>query len=149
LALRGYIWLDWEWLLAINRHRLWELDDRLGLSIRRDTEALVQDAVRLGYVQGHASHAVRWTLSRLLLHAGDARVTAITDDQLDDFADAIRRFGDRSDIDAYFGSRHHYIQLIGDSYLNHLHAVRVVLYHSGQLAREPHRIRVGSAEATE
>jgi hypothetical protein len=27
LALRGYIWLDWEWLLAINRHRIWELDE--------------------------------------------------------------------------------------------------------------------------
>ena len=143
LALRGYIWLDWEWLLAINRHRLSELDERLSLSIRRDAEAIVQDATRLGYVQNHAIHLVRWTLSRLLLHAGDARVAAITDDQLDDFADAIRRFGDRPDIADYFGSRPHYRQLIGDSYLNHVHALRVVLYHRGQLAREPHRTRGG------
>jgi integrase len=143
LALRGYIWLDWEWLLAIARHRIWELDERLGLTIRHDAEALVQAAVRLGYFENTAIRVLRWTLSRLLLHAGDGRVAAITDGQLDDFADAIRRFGERSDIAAYFGSRPRYIQLTGHAYLNYVHALRVVLYHRGQLAREPRRIRFG------
>jgi hypothetical protein len=105
VALRGYIWLDWEWLLAIARHRIWELDAQLGLSIRQDSEALVQEARRLGYFRTTAIQVLRWTLSRLLLHAGDARVSAITDDQLNDFAHAIRRFGERSDIATYFGSR--------------------------------------------
>jgi integrase len=109
LALRGYIWLDWEWLLAIARHRIWEFDERLGLSIRQDAEAMVRESVRLGYFQSTAIQVLRWTLSRLLLHAGDARVSAITDDQLDDFAAAIQRFGERSDIVSYFGSKPRYI----------------------------------------
>jgi integrase len=143
LALRGYIWLDWEWLLAIARHRIWELDERLGLSIRQDAEALVRKAVRLGYFESTAIQVLRWTLSRLLLHAGDARVSAITDDQLDDFADAIQHFGERSDIVSYFGSKPRYIRLTGHSYLNYVHALRVVLYHWGQLTREPRRSRFG------
>lgn len=48
LALRGHIWLDWDWLLAIARHRIWELDERLGLSIHKDADDLVQEALRLG-----------------------------------------------------------------------------------------------------
>ena len=76
LALRGYIWLDWEWLLAIVRHRIWELDERLGLSIHQDAEALVQEAMRLGYFRNTAIQVLRWTLSRLVLHAGDARIAA-------------------------------------------------------------------------
>jgi hypothetical protein len=85
LALRGYIWLDWDWLLAIARHRIWELDERLGLSIHHDAEALVQEAIRLGYFRNTAIQVMRWTLSRLVLHAGDARISSINDDQLDDF----------------------------------------------------------------
>jgi hypothetical protein len=143
LALRGYIWLDWDWLLAIARHRIWELDERLGLSIRQDAESLVREAVHLGYYQNTAVRVLRWTLSRLLLHAGSGRVAAITDDQLDDFAGAIRRFCERSDIADYYGSRPRYIRLTGSGYLNYVHAVSVELYHRGQLAREPRRPRSG------
>jgi integrase len=143
LGLRGNVWFDWDWLMAIARHRIWELDERLGLSIRRDADALVHQAIQLGYFANTAVQTLRWTLSRLLLHAGDPRVEAITDDQLDDFADAIRQFGDRPDIATFFGSRPRYVRLTGQAYLNYVHALRVVLYHRGQLATEPRRTRGG------
>jgi hypothetical protein len=46
LGLRGYVWFDWDWVLAIARHRIWELDERLGLTIHRDAEALFTDPDR-------------------------------------------------------------------------------------------------------
>jgi hypothetical protein len=62
LGLRGYAWFDWDWLLAIARHRIWELDERLGLSIRQDADALVQEAMQLGYFRNTALTTLRWTL---------------------------------------------------------------------------------------
>jgi integrase len=146
LGLRGYAWFDWDWLLAIARHRIWELDERLGLSIRQDADALVREAMQLGYFQNTALTTLRWTLSRLLLHAGNPHVSAITDDQLDDFADAIRQFGERSDIAMFYGSRPRYLRLTGSGYLNYVHVLRVVLYHRGQIAAEPRRTRGGYKE---
>ncbi len=35
-GLNGYPWFDWEWLLAVARHRIWELDERLSLTLRRN-----------------------------------------------------------------------------------------------------------------
>jgi hypothetical protein len=96
LGLRGYVWFDWDWVLTIARHRIWELDERLGLTIHRDSEALVSEAVRLGYCAATARQTLQWTLSRLLLHRGDPRVDAITEHDLDDLTEAVQRFGERS-----------------------------------------------------
>ena len=83
LGLNGYAWFDWEWLLAVARHRILELDERLGLTLRRDVDAFIQEAVRLGYVRSSARQSIFWAVSRIVLHAGDARVAAINETQVD------------------------------------------------------------------
>ena len=76
LGLSGYAWFDWEWLLAVARHRIWELDERLDLTLRHDVDAFIQEAVRLGY-SSRARQSIFWAVSRIVLHAGDPRVSAI------------------------------------------------------------------------
>ena len=82
LGLSGYAWFDWEWLLAVARHRIWELDARLGLTLRHDVDALIQEAMRLGY-SSRARQSIFWAVSRIVLHAGDPRVWAIDETQVD------------------------------------------------------------------
>jgi hypothetical protein len=139
LGLNGYAWFDWEWLLAVARHRIWELDERLGLTLRRDVDAFIQEAVRLGYVRSSARQSIFWAVSRIVLHAGDGRVAAINETQVDALVEAVRRFGERSDVAFFHGSVTRYQRLANKDYLTHIHALRVVLYHRGQATTEPHR----------
>ncbi len=138
LGLNGYAWFDWEWLLAVARHRIWELDERLGLTLRHDVNAFIEEAVRLGY-SSHARQSIFWAVSRIVLHAGDPRVAAINETQVDALVEAVRSFGDRSDVALFHGSVARYQRLANKGYLTHIHALRVVLYHRGQAITEPHR----------
>ena len=110
LGLKGYAWFDWEWLLAVARHRIWELDERLCLTLRHDVDAFIQEAVRLGY-SSHARQSMFWAVSRIVLHAGDPRVAAIDETQVDALVEAVRRFGDRSDVALFHGSVARYQRL--------------------------------------
>jgi len=138
LGLNGYAWFDWEWLLAVARHRIWELDARLGLTLRRDVDAFIQEAVRLGY-SSRARQSIFWAVSRIVLHAGDPCVAAINETQVDALVEAVRRFGDRSDVALFHGSVARYQRVANKGYLTHIHALRVVLYHRGQATTEPRR----------
>jgi hypothetical protein len=138
LGLNGYAWFDWEWLLAVARHRIWELDERLCFTLRHDVNAFIQEAVRLGY-SSHARQSIFWAVSRIVLHAGDPRVSAIDETQVDALVEAVRRFGDRSDVALFHGSVARYQRLANKGFLTHIHALRVVLYHRGQAITEPHR----------
>jgi len=139
LGLRGYAWFDWEWLLAVARHRIWELDERLSLTLRCDVDALIQDAVRLGYVGSSVRQSIFWAVSRIVLHAGDPRVAAIDETQIDALVEAVRRFGERSDVALFHGTVARYQRLANKGFLTHIHALRVVLYHRGQVPSEPYR----------
>jgi len=139
LGLNGYAWFDWEWLLAVARHRIWEFDARLRLTLRRDVDAFIQEAVRLGYVRSSSRQSIFWAVSRIVLHAGDPRVAAINETQVDALVEAVRRFGDRSDVALFHGSVERYQRVPNKGYLTHIHALRVVLYHRGQATTEPRR----------
>ena len=138
LGLSGYAWFDWEWLLAVARHRIWELDARLGLTLRHDVNAFIEEAVRLGY-SSHARQSIFWAVSRIVLHAGDPRVSAIDETQVEALVEAVRRFGDRSDVALFHGSVARYQRLANKGFLTHIHALRVVLYHRGQATTKPRR----------
>jgi integrase len=139
LGLRGYVWFDWEWLLAVAQHRIWELDERLALTLRRDVDACIDEAAQLGYVRSSVRQSIFWAVSRIVLHAGNPRVAAITDGQVDALVEAVRRFGERPDVALFHGSMARYARLAGKEHLTHIHALRVVLYHRGQAVAEPHR----------
>jgi hypothetical protein len=72
--------------------------------LRRNINAFIQEAVRLGFVRSSARQFIFWTVSRMVLHAGDPRVAAINETQVDALVEAVRRFGDRSDVALFHGS---------------------------------------------
>jgi len=95
--------------------------------------------VALGYDQLHATQALRWTLTRVFLHAGLHQMRPLDYDQSNELLEAILRFRGNEDIPRLFGSIEQYDRLVRH-YRSHLHLVHVTLYHHGQARVEPHRI---------
>jgi integrase len=62
----------------------------------------------------------------------------ITFDHLAEYLQAARELGERPDIALYFGSETRYHRALVE-YSYGLHVLNVVLYHRGQVSREPHR----------
>jgi hypothetical protein len=144
LALHGYVTFDWEWLISIPNIHLWELFKAAG--VPADVERLIEEAVQLGYNRLSSSQDLRWVVSRLFLHTGIWQVDQITEAACDGLAEAVRRFGERSDIALFHGSAEEYRRRARKSYLTAIHRLKVVLYHRGQATTEPWKIMPKYAE---
>ncbi len=134
LALQGYAQFDWEWLIATrnldlkNLIKHFKLD--FGLSQMRN------EAAQLGYTHSNVHHTLMWVMSRLCLHAGVFHANHVTDIHLSSFKEAVRHFGERSDVHLFFESSENYYERFFQS---NLYLFHMVLYHRGQIAMEPHR----------
>jgi integrase len=137
LALDGYAQFDWEWLLAVPRLSIWNLLDRVGQDL--GTVELIEEAVGLGYDREGATHALQWAVSRMFLHTSNPHVESIGDTHLTVVSEAIGQFGERSDLALFFGPVAHSHQGIARRYTCHLHLLHVILYHRGQVSKEPRR----------
>lgn len=136
LAVAGLASFDWEWLMSVPRLRVWRY--LWHVSLDTAIEGLADEAEGLGYSRQSAIGGLRWAVGRIYLHTLDPDVRNIGDRQLDEMEDALGSFSEREDRDLYFGSRSGW----RDSLKNHgtnLHLLRVVLYHRGQLTREPRK----------
>jgi len=136
LALQGYAWFDWEWLIAMPSIYVWTF--LAGTRLAAEVDQLIDSAVQLGYVRRSAERALKWTVTRLFMHTCTLDHTLLTEVLIDALDDAVCRFGDRSDVALFFGSSQGY-RTAAHSYRSYLQLTRVVLYHAGYLAREPHR----------
>lgn len=137
LVLHGYASLDWDWLLAVGRLKNWGLFAHLGLDL--GIPLLVEEAVRLGYDRVTASHAFQWSMPRLFLRTGLPQSESVTYEQIAAAIAAVYRFGERPDIALFHGSAERYHSEM-KFYTATFHMLHVVLYHRGQLMREPHRV---------
>jgi site-specific recombinase XerD len=138
LALRGYAAFDWEWLIAT--HHL-VVDPFLPvLGYPTTLSSLIETAVNLGYERRDARMTLQWAVSRVLLHLGSPHLHEIRATHLAEFEQAVARFGDRTDVPHFFGSRERYQQGIQEEYLTAIHLLQTVLYHQGQIHTEPYRI---------
>src|SRR5438270_2793924 len=137
LALHGYAQFDWDWLLAVPRLSIWNLLDRVGQDL--GTIELIEEAVGLGYAREGATQALQWAVSRVFLHTSNPHVESIDDAQLTLLSEAICQFGERSDLALFFGPVAHSHQGIARRYTCHLHLLHVILYHRGQVSKEPRR----------
>jgi integrase len=138
LALRGFAVLDLEWLLGIDHLRLFDAVHHLGIDL--GVARLVEEAKGLGFNPDSASQAMRWSVSRIVLHTGTLDVDDIGSEDIDEMLDAVRRFGERADIARFFGSAEHYRTSRAKSWTTHLHQLQVVLFHRGQIAEQPRKL---------
>jgi integrase len=144
LALSGYAKLDWEWLLAIGQ--LTDLKRAAVAGLDLGFDVLVDDAVRLGFARETAESFVGWVAGRIALHRGGARVEYITAADVDELVEAMQTFARRPDVATLFGSAETYQQRL-QVHLRYVRQVRIVLYHRGQVDREPDPVRWRQAPA--
>jgi integrase len=144
LALRGYATFDWDWLISVPSIHFWEVLH--ASQVATGIEQLIEEAVHLGYNRRSSVHDLQWTVGRIFLHEGIRQVDQITEAHCDALAEAVRRFGERPDIDRFHGSAELYQQRSRKSYLTAIHRLKVVLYHRGQATTEPWKIMPTYAE---
>jgi integrase len=133
LCVEGFMLADWEWALATRKFEIGPSlrDAGVDLQIRE----LVAIAHRLGY-EGPYQHeqSLRWILNRMVLTAPVRRAMDITDDHLEQAAAAVWRFGERPDIDAFYGSLEHY-RALAHAFTSSITFLHYLLYHAGWMSR--------------
>jgi integrase len=146
LGVAGYAAFDWEWILALSRIDIWKMLDRLG--VNSGFAQLHQEAIRLGYNELGAHHALRRACAPLFLASGIPHVDQISDDQISTFLDKVRTFAQRANVALYHGSAESYRETNLVAIVSAIHLLRVALYHRGQLALEPRKSPYRSAKPT-
>ncbi|WP_236601290.1 tyrosine-type recombinase/integrase [Ktedonobacter sp. SOSP1-52] len=142
LVLHGHIRFDWEWLIAIERLETWDFLRVAGIEV--NLAPILSLATKLGYSQASICFASQWSLGRLFLHTGQLPVEQFSENDLAEFAEAIRQFGERPDVALFYGSLDHYRKR-AQAYLGMLYRLHLVLYHqchAKQLPRRTPRKRV-------
>jgi integrase len=136
LATSGLANLDWEWVVAVPRLRVWGHLAHVGLDAA--VEEMADEAEGLGYARPSAVQGLRWAVGRIYLRTIDPDVGSIGDAELEELEGALRSFAGREDRDLYFGSNEGYRGFVR-THVTHLHLLRVVLYHRGQAHTEPRK----------
>ncbi len=78
-AVAGHARYDWEWLIACERLDIWRFLLK-GRERVPDVEALVSDAVGLGYRRMYARDRLRRAVARIFLHTGEPDIDLITEE---------------------------------------------------------------------
>lgn len=136
LAVSGYAWFDWEWLVGSPGLYIWGYLE--GTPLAAACEDLAALAVRLGYSHQSAWRSIHWTMARLFMHTLTMDLVQFSEAHIDALDEAVCRFGDRPDVARFFGSSQQYQDAV-HIYRTHLQIVRVILYHSGVIATSPRR----------
>jgi len=138
LALRGNIRLDYAWLLGAGHLYTERLAAQLGLDL--GIEPLAADAVRLGFNRIAALAAMRWCVGRIALHIGILDATQFRAEHLEELLEAIRLFGEREDLPAFYHSLERYRRSPSKNWITEVHQLHTVLFHRGQIAHEPRKV---------
>lgn len=138
LALHRHAQFDWEWLIAAGFLDIWGQFERVGIQVNLDP--LIQLGLQLKYSKTSITHMLQWSISRIFLHTGDFCLEHIRESDLVEFTDALHQFGKRPDVVLFFGSAEHYRKQ-AKTYLAFLHRLHVILYHRGQITKEPTLIK--------
>lgn len=136
LAMRGYATFDPEWLVAVPRMHPWNLLRHVGLTAA--VEELLGEAISVGYCPDSARQGLKWAISRIFMRTANPDLRSIGEEEAEELLLAARAFGERDDLELFFGSKDSYDSAM-KGYGTHLHLLRVVLYHRGQMAAEPRK----------
>ena len=138
LATRGYLRLDWEWLVATRRLNLGNYRRYLADS-ETALERLVGEAGALGIDEAATRRSMRWTFTRVFLHTGVFDVASVGEDELDSLGEALESFALRPDLELFYDSPESF-RVTLKHYRAHLYRVRTILYQRGQLGAPPRRV---------
>jgi integrase len=138
LALRGYIRLDYAWLLGAGHLYAERLATHLGIDL--GIETLAAEAVRLGFNRIAALAAMRWCVGRIALHTGIVDAAQFGAAHLEELLEAIRCFGEREDLPAFYHSVDQYRISPSKNWITEVHQLHTVLFHRGQIAYEPRKV---------
>ena len=116
------------------RLRIWAMIEEMGFG--RGVTRLVEEATGLGFEYSTAEKSLRWAVSRIFLHSATPQVESIRESHLTEFAEALRRFGTRTDIALFYGSLEQYLE-DAKVFQARPHRLHTVLYHRGQIDTEP------------
>ncbi len=136
LALRGEVSFDREWIIAAGCHVLTQelLPPAVFAFIRESADA----AVRLGYGRKSVTGKLSRALKALYLHRPATGLTEAGEADINELERAVAAFGERPDVAIFFTSAEAYSRW-AKSYRQAVYALRVVLYHRGQLPSPPER----------
>jgi len=135
LGLRGYLTLDYAWMLGAGQIRIDDAATAMGIDL--GTGELIEEAVGLGYNANSARQAMRWTVGRIALHTGIEHASEITQDHITEALEAVRLFSERDDLHVFYPSAQNYRDNAAKQWITHLHQLQVVLFHRGQIATQP------------
>ena len=137
LALARHLRLDHDWLLALGDLCVHDVARPLGIDL--GVAILAREAEQLGLNYGNADRAMRWTLSRIALHSGPRRITELGEADIDRLLVAVRTFGERPDLSAFWTSADRY-RGVAKGWITMIGQLRLVLYHRGQISDVPRKI---------
>jgi integrase len=137
LGLRGYLQIDYDWLLAIGDLCVHDVVHHMRIDL--GIETLTDEGAALGLKYANVDRAMRWTLGRIALHNGPRTIDQLGDDDIDRLFVAVRRFGERPDLATYWGSADRYRE-VSKSWITMIGQLRLVLYHRGQVHEVPRKI---------
>lgn len=137
LALHGYTTLDYPFTLAAGQLRV--VDTAAALGIDMGVDALVEEAVALGFHRESARQAMTWTVARIALRTGVLNADGITEDHINEALEAVRRFSERDDLRFFYPSAQKYRDNAQKLWVTHLHQLHVVLFHRGQVPTRPRK----------
>jgi integrase len=135
LALRGYLRLDYAWLLGAGRLYIDSLTRQLGIDLGFD--ALIDEAVRLGFERGSAIQSMHWCVGRIAFHTSLLDVSEFCMAHLEELLGAIRRFGQRPDLPQFYTSPERYRISPSKHWITRVHQLHTILFHRGLITQEP------------
>ncbi|MDQ2873726.1 MAG: site-specific integrase [Actinomycetota bacterium] len=106
----------------------------------RALDAIVEEAVGLGYARVPARNSMRPLVGRLLLAAGHGDPARLGDADLAACRSALGEFGKRKDVTDFYDGAAGFTGR-AEELRAHLHRLAVVLYHRGQLCEAPSLVR--------
>src|SRR5712691_1554701 len=137
LALHGYTTLDYPFTLAAGQLRV--VGTAAALGIDMGVDALVEEAVSLGFDRESARQAMTWTVARIALRTGVLHADGITEDHINEALEAVRLFSERDDLRFFYPSAQKYRDNAQKLWVTHLHQLHVVLFHRGRVPTRPRK----------
>jgi integrase len=138
LTLRGYLCLDYAWLLGAGHLYTERFAAQVGIDLGIAT--LAAAAVRLGFNHTAALGAMRWSVGRIALHTGLLDARQFRTEHLEELLEAIRLFGERDDLPVFYRSLAQYRVSPSKNWITEVHQLHTVLFHRGQIAPEPRKV---------
>jgi hypothetical protein len=102
-------------------------------------DALVEEAVALGFHRESARQAMTWTVARIALRTGVLHADDITEDHIDEALEAVRLFSERGDLHFFYPSAQKYDDNAQKLWVTHPHELHVALFHCGQVPTRPRK----------